>query len=111
MSQLAPARPDVWASISSRIAASPQASDGQEGVWRELEAMVDPAEWRPKLADDIEWKDFHLRWNNDYTMIANPRDLLHIRLEPDAADLVRLMDGTRTVREIVVDRLLVPTPP
>ncbi len=43
--------------------------------------LVDPTEFRPKLADDIEMKEFQLRWGNDYVMIANPRDLLHYRLE------------------------------
>jgi len=73
-------------------------------VWSRLAALVDPAEFRPKLADDIEVKEFKLRWGNDYAMLANPRDLLHYRIEPGEIELVRLMDGTRTVKEIVVQR-------
>jgi hypothetical protein len=38
-------------------------------------------------------------------MIANPRDLVHYRLDTSEADLLPLMDGTRTVGEIVVERL------
>ncbi len=38
-------------------------------------------------------------------MIANPRELLHYRLEPGEIELLPLMDGTRTVKEIVVERL------
>jgi CRP-like cAMP-binding protein/Zn-dependent protease len=37
-------------------------------------------------------------------MIANPRDLLHYKLEPGEMELLPLMDGTRTVKEIVVER-------
>jgi CRP-like cAMP-binding protein/Zn-dependent protease len=37
-------------------------------------------------------------------MIANPRDLLHYRLEPGEIELLPLMDGSRTVKEIVVER-------
>ncbi|MGH2686449.1 MAG: cyclic nucleotide-binding domain-containing protein, partial [Actinomycetota bacterium] len=44
------------------------------------------------------------RWGNDYAMLANPRDLVHYRLEPEELDTIRLMDGTRTVKEIVVER-------
>ena len=43
-------------------------------------------------------------WGNDYAMIANPRDLLHYKLEPGEMELLPLMDGTRTVKEIVVER-------
>src|SRR5207248_779876 len=62
------------------------------------------ARFRPKLADWVELKEFHLKWGNDYAMIANTRDLVHYRLEPGEADTVKLMDGTRTVKEIVVER-------
>jgi CRP-like cAMP-binding protein/Zn-dependent protease len=37
-------------------------------------------------------------------MVANPRDLIHYRLNPEELETVRLMDGTRTVKEIVVER-------
>ena len=65
-----------------------------------------PAEFRaPQLAPDVEVKEFHLRWGNDYAMIANPRDLLHYQLDPgEIKELLPLMDGTRTVKEIVVER-------
>jgi len=66
--------------------------------------MLDPAEFRPKLGSDVEVKEFTLRWGNDYAIVANPRDLLHYRLEPGEVEILSLMDGTRTVREIVVER-------
>jgi CRP-like cAMP-binding protein/Zn-dependent protease len=74
------------------------------GLWERLSAEFDPATFRPKLASDAEIKEFRLRWGNDYAMIANPRDLLHYRLEPGELEAVRLMDGTRTVKELVVER-------
>ncbi|MGH2724265.1 MAG: cyclic nucleotide-binding domain-containing protein [Actinomycetota bacterium] len=74
------------------------------GVWARLERQIDPAGFRPKLAGDVEIKEFHLRWGNDYAMIANPRDLIHYRLEPGEIEMVRLMDGSRTVKEIVLER-------
>ena len=81
-----------------------QPSDGQGGFWDDLAEKVDPAEFRPKLAPDVEVKQFSLRWGNDYAIAANPRDLLHYRLEPGEVELLSLMDGSRTVREIVVER-------
>jgi CRP-like cAMP-binding protein/Zn-dependent protease len=73
-------------------------------VWKRLAERLDPGRLRPKLADDVEIKEFRLRWGNDYAMIANPRDLIYYRMEPGELEVLRLMDGTRTVKEIVVER-------
>jgi putative peptide zinc metalloprotease protein len=74
-------------------------------LWEDLGRRLDPAEFRPKLSDDVEVKSFRLRWGNDYAMIANPRDLIHFELTPSEALLIPMMDGTRTVGEIVVEHL------
>src|SRR5207248_1148124 len=95
--------PDVYGLTRRRAATKPRGRRGEPplDVWARLSMLVDPAEFRPKLADDIEIKEFKLRWGRDYAMIANPRDLLHYRLDLEEADLLKLMDGTRTVKEIV----------
>jgi CRP-like cAMP-binding protein/Zn-dependent protease len=95
----------LWGRVSEKLAAEP-AADG-EGIWVDLARSVDTTEFRPQLAPDVEVKVFRLRWGNDYAVIANPRDLLHYRLEPGEVELLQLMDGTRTVKEIVVERLQV----
>jgi CRP-like cAMP-binding protein/Zn-dependent protease len=94
--------PGIW----SRVADGRSGSDpGQPvGIWERLAAGFDPSTYRPTLAGDVEIKEFHLRWGGDYAMIANPRDLLHYRLESGELETVRLMDGTRTLKEIVVER-------
>lgn len=80
--------------------------DGIAGnVWETLSRELDPADFRPKLADDVEVKIFRLRWGNDYAMIANPRRLLHFQLEVWEAELAQLMDGTKSAAELVVERL------
>ena len=79
-------------------------TDGERGIWATLSERVDPATYRPHLRPDVEVKVFNLRWGNDYAMIANPTDLLHYQLSVDDVPLIELMDGTRTVREIVVER-------
>jgi hypothetical protein len=93
----------LFASMDGEIRRHPLAGNGR-GIWDDLAAKLDPAEFRPQLAPDIEVREFKLRWGNDYAMIANPRDLLHYKLEPGEIELLRLMDGTRTVKEIVVER-------
>jgi CRP-like cAMP-binding protein/Zn-dependent protease len=91
----------VAAALERGIRAAPAA---RGDLWRSLGRAVDPASARPRLAPDVEVKQFTLRWGNDYAMIANPREQLHYRLEPGEVELVRLMDGSRTVKEIVVER-------
>jgi putative peptide zinc metalloprotease protein len=92
---------DVWALVEEHIA-SERAGDGS--IWDRLSALVDPGEYRPELAPDIEVKRFIQRSGEDYYMIANPRDLVHYRIQGSDFELVKLMDGTRTVKEIVVER-------
>jgi CRP-like cAMP-binding protein/Zn-dependent protease len=73
-------------------------------LWKGLQSRLDPAAFRPKLAEDVEIKEFRLRGGNDYAMAANLRDLIHLRLSPEDIELMRLMDGTRSVKDIVVQR-------
>jgi putative peptide zinc metalloprotease protein len=99
-------RPGIWGQVEHALAAQPSGMTSDPiDVWSRVGAMVDPGGLRPKLSDDIEIKEFKLRWGNDYAMIANPRDLVHYQLKPWEIEIVRLMDGTRTVQEIVVERL------
>ncbi|MCA1831985.1 MAG: cyclic nucleotide-binding domain-containing protein [Actinomycetota bacterium] len=88
----------------SRAAKKARRPRAPADIWKLLGKRIDPTQYRPKLAADIEIKHFPLRWGNDYVMAANPRDLLHYRLEPGEVELMELMDGTRTVRDIVLER-------
>ena len=100
---VADVRPGIWGRLETEAAQTP-APEGDGQLWQRLSDMVDPGQYRPKMADDVEIKEFHLKWGNDYAMIANPRDLLHFKLEPGEVEIVKLMDGTRTVKEIVLER-------
>jgi putative peptide zinc metalloprotease protein len=93
----------LWEALHARIEATGTGDDG--GLWDVLAGRADVGEFRPKLADDVEIKEFHLRWGNDYAMVANPRDLIHYELTPNQIALMRLMDGSRTVKEIVLEGL------
>ena len=92
----------LYAIVEARLDGDTREGEGR-GMWSELANRVDPAEYRPHLRDDIEVKTFKLRWGNDYAMIANPTDLVHYQLRPEDVELLALMDGTRTVKEIVVE--------
>lgn len=92
----------LYANVEAKLDRETREHDGR-GLWSDLANRVDPAEYRPHLRDDIEVKVFKLRWGNDYAMIANPTDLVHYQLRPEDVEVLALMDGTRTVKEIVVE--------
>jgi CRP-like cAMP-binding protein/Zn-dependent protease len=100
--RLATRGPAVVPDSVARGLASP--NDGPD-ITAAIEHALDVAEFRPKLADDVEVKIFRLRWGNDYAMVANPRRLIHFQLAVWEAELTALMDGDRTVGDIIVDRL------
>ncbi|HXF71692.1 MAG TPA: cyclic nucleotide-binding domain-containing protein [Actinomycetota bacterium] len=92
-------RRSIWALLASR-----PPSPGAPDVLGAVAAALDPGRFRPRLAPDVELKEFELRWGGRYAMLGNPRDQIYYRLDPEDVELLRLMDGTRTVSEIVVER-------
>ncbi len=74
-------------------------------VWDAVADRTDTARVRPRVAPDVEIRDFALRWGNDYAMAKNPRDRVYYRLTPSEAQLARSMDGTRTINDLVVTNL------
>src|SRR5919198_6007251 len=96
----------IWGAVEDKLSApTVPEEEGLGGIWGRLETLVDPGEYRPKIADDLEVKKFERRGGEPYYMVANPRDLVHYRLEAADYELLAYMDGTKTVKEIVVDRL------
>ena len=93
----------LWGRLEREIA-SQDGGRARIDVWRRLSQLVDPGEFRPKLAPDIEIKIHDLKWGNTYAVLANTRDLIHYQLTPRELELVKMMDGTRTVKEIVLER-------
>ncbi len=96
------ARSGVWGVIEGKLS-SPAPSE--EDFWARLATLVDPAEYRPKVDADLEVKEFERRSGRPYYMVENPRDLVVFRLEESDYELLKLMDGSRTVKDIVVERL------
>ena len=74
-------------------------------VYAGLAGSLELADQRPRLRDGCEVKIFRLRWGNDYAMLARDDRELHYRLEVWEAELLSKMDGSRTVGELVVERM------
>jgi CRP-like cAMP-binding protein/Zn-dependent protease len=92
--------PDVYGLVADRAASE---GDADNALWDRLSDLLDPTRYRPKLAEYVEIREFPLRWGNDYVMVANTRDLVHYRLPAGELPLLQRMDGSRSVKELVLD--------
>jgi CRP-like cAMP-binding protein/Zn-dependent protease len=70
-----------------------------------LTESLEIANLHPRLRDGCEVKIFRLRWGNDFAMLARDDRELHYRLDVWEAELLPKMDGTRTVGDLVVERM------
>jgi putative peptide zinc metalloprotease protein len=75
------------------------------GIWDVLESRIDWKQRRPRLASDIEIGPVESTRGTPFVMVANPRELVHYRLDPDEADVLRLLDGSRSIADIVIEQL------
>jgi len=113
-------RPDVYRAVATGLGAPAPAIDvprvleahpedevdgNREGVWASLSERLDPTAFHPKLAAGTEWKVFRLPWGDDYAIVANPTRTVHFRLQPSDVELFPLLDGSRSVADIIVERL------
>ena len=74
-------------------------------VWAALDDALDLGSLRPKLADGVEVVRFDTRWGSGYTMVKNPRGPAYYRFSAEDGEIIDLLDGNRSVRELVVDRM------
>src|SRR5919204_1816477 len=95
-------RPLLREGLARALAAPPTVATD---VYESLSHSLEVAELRPRLRDGCELKVFRLRWGNDYAMLARDDREMHYRLEVWEAELLPKLDGTRTVGELVVERM------
>src|SRR2546425_5218582 len=78
-------------------------------VWDVLRGRLDYASFVPTPLPDIERADLTRRAGGRYTVLKNPHGDSgagrYVRLEPADVALFELMDGRRSVQEILVDYL------
>ena len=96
------AAPILTTALERAIAAPTQV---EANVYSWLTGSLEIADQRPRMRDGCEVKIFRLPWGNDYAMLARDDRELHYRLEVWEAELLPKMDGSRTVGELVVERM------
>ncbi|MFM7718317.1 MAG: cyclic nucleotide-binding domain-containing protein [Actinomycetota bacterium] len=75
------------------------------GLWAAMAERIDPSSWFPQLAAGVEVMEFPSRSGNDYALVRNPEGDSHYTLEIWEARLAQLMDGTRSIKDLILLRL------
>jgi hypothetical protein len=74
-------------------------------LWQALGERLDVARFTPHLADYVEVRRFTPARSKSYAIAANRRDLVYYRLSTTEAETMEVMDGSRTVADLVVDHM------
>jgi putative peptide zinc metalloprotease protein len=98
-------RPSEIDARATLVAAVDAPSAERTDLWSDLDELLDPESLVPRVADGGEVKVFRMRWGNDYAIAARPDHAMHLQLQPWEAELMSLMDGSRTAGELIVARL------
>ncbi len=97
-----PGAPVLAEALASALTREPPV---RADLYVNLADSLEIANLHPRLRDGCEVKVFRLRWGNDFAMLARDDRELHYRLEVWEAELLRKVDGTRTVGDLVVERM------
>ena len=71
-------------------------------VWDALGRALSPVEERPRLAPGLESAAYTTRSGAEYVVVHNPAARAYARLDPREFELLPLMDGQHSVKELVV---------
>ena len=72
-------------------------------AWDGIDRALNPAFFRPRLRHDLEIKDFVRRSGERYSILKTPQGPNYMRLTEEDRFVLDLVDGSRTVKEIVVE--------
>ena len=93
----------VHAEIRKRVRRR-RARSATINAWEHIDHAVNPSFFKPRLRRDLEIQTFVRRDGQSYTMVKTPVGPNYIRLTAEERALIGLMDGTRTVKDLVVGR-------
>jgi CRP-like cAMP-binding protein/Zn-dependent protease len=91
------------------LATSALACAAIDGIWETLRARLDYSRFVPRLIPNVERATLRRRDGSTYTVLKNPNGDrgagLYVTLEPEDLELIELMDGARSVQDILVAHL------
>src|SRR6516165_1421742 len=73
------------------------------GVWEALERRLNRADYRPARSPAVTAVPMKTRHGESYYILANRDRSKYLRLSPEDFHIWRLMDGTRTVKDLIYE--------
>lgn len=80
----------------------PQAEETQSSIWTELKTRVDINQYQPHQWPEVLVKEIHDKTEH-YFVLKNTSQKTYLRLSPEEYTLWKLIDGNRTVKDLVVE--------
>lgn len=77
-------------------------SQAPASLWEALERALSPTEERPRVVQPLEAAPQTTRGGLPYVVVRNPLANTYLKLDPREYDLLPLMDGSRTIKELVI---------
>ena len=71
-------------------------------VWDVLARALSPVEDRPHLSPEVESARYHTRTGVEYVVVHRAATRAYARLDPLEFELLALMDGQHSVKELVI---------
>lgn len=88
----------IWSSIDSRLSELSDVPD----LWEQLREKTDPAAFKPMRASGIVERRLKSNREGEYHILKNPRTSTYLKLTDRDLYLWNLMDGTRSISDLVV---------
>lgn len=100
---MSPSQPlfPLWDEITTALQMQPDASEAS--IWKELQRALLPIHARPRVVTTLEIAPQTTTSGKPYVVLRNTAQNTYLKLEPREYELVGLMDGTRTVQQLVVE--------
>jgi len=97
----------IWQRLADRDPSGPPANSEDsadlKGVWEALREHINPALYRPVRAAEVSAFPLSTRQGQPYYILANRGRSKYLRLAPDDHHLWTLMDGTRSVKDLIFE--------
>ncbi len=95
-----------WLDDLKTQAAGSESLDRQKtSIWAELQTRVDISEYKPKPHADVVAQEIKDKAEH-YFVLKNTQYKTYLRLSPDEYSLWLLMDGQKTVKELIVEHFI-----
>ena len=90
----------IWEDLDRQLQDAEE--PGREGVWARLKETSNVSNDQPTQTPGVIHRKLESQWEGTYHMLNNPQAGTYLKLDEKAFYIWSLMDGTRTIKQLVV---------